>query len=101
MNIANMLPNMREWGAIDYFRAGTVIFAPIGIIFGLTAQAIENYQIGETHMPWMLNGPLMIASFCRAMLFLLKREYQLMAIDLYGFAISAILFSQTFGFFLR
>lgn len=97
----DILGIIRGMNPIDYFRVGAALFVFIGIFVGLTAQAIRNYRSGQTQMPLVLNSSLMLASFCRAVFFLLSGEYLLMLVDFYGFAMSAILASQTFGLFLK
>ena len=86
---------------ISLFRGGAFTFGLIGILFGLTAQAIRNYKQGESRMHLTLNGPLMLGSFCRGGFFYLSGEYMLMSLDMYAFIVSAILTFQSFGVFLR
>ena len=86
---------------IAFFRGGAFTFGLIAMFVGLTQQAVRNYRQGESRMPLSLNGPMMVASFCRGAFFFLSGEYLLMGLDCYGFTLSTVLTLQGFGLLVR
>ncbi len=86
---------------ITVFRFGAATAGLTALLLGLTTQAWRNYKQGESRMPFVLNGPMMIASFCRGGVFYANGEYLLMSLDCYGFALSTILTLQEFGMFVK